>query len=221
MRRQVRHESPALIPNQLWSNRLFTSSCLCVLFTWGAFNTIEQLLSLWMQIVQKVSPLQASIRFLPQTIVGLALNVVLGICVHRVSSSYIIIGSGMISVGAPVLMALSSPSWVYWDGVFPAMCLNVIGADCLYVVSNLVISSNFSSREQGLAGGVFNTVAQIGKSVGLALSAVVTEVAVSEGRMLEGGYKASFWLCTGFAGTSACVALAGLRKVGKIGGKND
>lgn len=61
----------------------------------------------------------------------------------------------------------------YWEFVFPALALNVIGPDTLFTVSNLVITGVFPAKTQALAGGVFNTVAQIGKSVGLALSAVI------------------------------------------------
>lgn len=56
---------------------------------------------------------------------------------------------------------------------FPAVALNPIGADALFTVSNLVITSVFPSRMQGLADGVFNTIARIGKSVGLATSGVI------------------------------------------------
>jgi len=43
----------------------------------------------------------------------------------------------------------------------------------LYTISNLIIADAFPLSKQSLAGGVFNTVAQIGNSVGLAITAVI------------------------------------------------
>ncbi|KEF59352.1 uncharacterized protein A1O9_04196 [Exophiala aquamarina CBS 119918] len=57
--------------------------------------------------------------------------------------------------------------------VFPALALNVIGPDTLFTVSYLVITGAFPKKTRAVAGGMSNTVAQVGKSVGLALSAVI------------------------------------------------
>src|SRR5271170_5157673 len=66
-------------------------------------------------------------------------------------------------------------------------------------------TSWFPVRTQALAGGVFNTLAQIGNSVGLAITSIVaasvTARDVAEGGTAQGslweGYKASFWTCFG------------------------
>lgn len=73
---------------------------------------------------------------------------------------------------APLLMAVVNPDWTYWAMAFPAVFFNPLGADGLFTISNLLITSLFPAKMQGLAGGVFNTVSQIGKSVGLALVAL-------------------------------------------------
>jgi hypothetical protein len=43
----------------------------------------------------------------------------------------------------------------------------------LYTISNLIIADAFPASKQSLAGGVFNTVSQIGNSVGLTIGAVI------------------------------------------------
>jgi hypothetical protein len=74
--RQERLGRPAIIPNSLWRNRVFSVICLGVFITWGVFNAIETYLTLFFQDVQKISAIQTSIRFLPAPIAGAIANVV-------------------------------------------------------------------------------------------------------------------------------------------------
>jgi len=105
-----------------------------------------------------------------------------------------------------------------------------MGADCLFTVSNLLITSVFPAKTQALAGGVFNTIAQIGKSVGLALVAVIAMTATARSEQVDGksypvalldGYHATFWFC--FASVLITIGMCswGLRGIGKVGHKRD
>lgn len=107
--------------------------------------------------------------------------------------------------------------------------LNPIGADGIFTISNLLITSMFPVKTQGLAGGVFKTVSQIGKSVGLALTTVVandiTATAPETDKLsrpaLMEGYRAGFWFIFALNGASLCTSLWGLRRVGTVGKKQD
>ena len=125
-----------------------------------------------------------------------------------------------------------------------------MGADALFTVSNLVITSVFPESRQALAGSVFQTVSllirdqakdsrltlhghlqivQLGKAVGLAtipiLATSVTDHSSyankSSSDALFEGYRASFWLC--FAETIVTVLISawGLRLIGKVGMKRE
>lgn len=76
MQRQERLGRPAIIPNSLWRKTAFTTVCIAVFLTWGAFNSLQFLTTLYFQRVQGVSALQASLRFLPMVITGIATNIV-------------------------------------------------------------------------------------------------------------------------------------------------
>jgi hypothetical protein len=96
----------------------------------------------------------------------------------------------------------------------------------LFTVVNLVITSVFLPQTHGLAGGVFNTVSNIGNSVGLAVTAVVaSSVTLAEKESpidtLMNGYRASYWLCFGANVLVLGVVAFGLRKIGKVGIKID
>ena len=163
--RQERLGKPALISNSLWKNRTFTSVCINVFLIWGAFNAFEQITNFFFQEVQGVSAFHTAWRFLPVALAGSVTAIVTGLILHCVRSDTIMNLTTLISCSSPLLMALVDPSWSYWAAAFPAVFLNSVGADSLFTVSNIIIASVFPGEMQGLAGGVFNTVSQIGKSV--------------------------------------------------------
>lgn len=229
VRRQEKLGRPAVIPNSLWHNRIFSVICLGVFTVWGVFNAIESFQSLYFQDVQEVSPIQTSLRFLPTPIGGALSNVVMGLVAHRVRADWAcLVGVMLTSVGS-LLMCIIQPEWTYWACAFPAVFLNPVGADVLFTVSNLVITAVFPARDQALAGSVFNTVAQIGKSVGLATSAVVAASITQHSRIadkespaaLMQGYRAAFWYVFALSCATGGLFAWGLRGIGKVGMKRD
>lgn len=119
------------------------------------------------------------------------------------------------------------------NGSNPALCrwypittipLKVV----LYTISNLAITSLFPVRTQALAGGVFNTLAQIGNSVGLAITSIVAASVTASERSHEtgkvdvtgtlwDGYRATFWTCFGAYVVSSLICAGGMRGLGKVG----
>lgn len=159
---------------------------------------------------------------------GCVTNVGTGFLVQRVSANVLVVAAVAITSISPLLMALADPKWPYWYAAFPATLLSPIGADVLFTVSNLLKTSVFPIRTHGLAGGVFNTISQIGNSVGLAVTAIIAS-SVTKGKVgnqetpeaLMDGYRATFWAC--FAASVAMLGVSGwgLRRIGKVGLKTD
>ncbi|CAO2654471.1 Nn.00g112040.m01.CDS01 [Neocucurbitaria sp. VM-36] len=227
--RQEKLGRPAVIPNSLWRNRVFSVICLGVFITWGVFNGVESYLTLFFQDVQEISAIQTSIRFLPIPVAGAIANVVVALIVHRVRADWMVIGGiALTSIGG-LLMCIIQPEWSYWACAFPALFLTPLSADALFTVSNLVITSVFPQRTQGLAGGVFNTIAQIGKSVGLATSAVIATSVTEHSRYREKespaalmeGFRAAFWYLFALSCATGLLFTWGLRGIGKVGMKRE
>ncbi|CZR57651.1 related to aminotriazole resistance protein [Phialocephala subalpina] len=225
IRRQERLGRKAIIPPSLLRNRVFTSLCITVFIIWGVFEAMQFFLTLFYQQVQSLSPIQTSLRFLPMVVTGTLTNFLTGWLVKRVRADILIMASAAIAAIAPLLMAIVDPSWSYWTCAFLATSFAPICGDVLFTVSNLLITSVFPPQTHGLAGGVFNTIANIGNSVGLAVTAVVASAVTiaHDGKMystpkaLMEGYRASFWLCFGFNILVLGVIGFGLRKIGKVG----
>lgn len=117
--RQENKGRPAIIPNSLWRNRIFTTICIAVFFTWGSFNALETIMTFYFQDVQKYSATQASIYFLPAPIAGVILNMAMGYLVHRVPANWLVIVGCIVSLGAPLSMAFTTPSSNYWSTGMP------------------------------------------------------------------------------------------------------
>lgn len=230
---QERRGHPAILPNSIWLRREFSAVCITVFLVWCWFNAYGYWCTLFFQEIQQLDTLQAALRFLPLVAVGIGTNVVASMVMDKISAGWLAILGGLLSAAAPLLFALQDPSWSYWKAGFPAMILSVVSTDLLFNISNLVITTNFPSKSQALAGSVFSTVSQLGNSIGLAVTAIiqasVTDSTSGSGRgthfsydysTLE-GYRAAFWTCFAAAIISTGISAFGLRKAGKVGLKKD
>ena len=81
------------------------------------------------QEIQSLSPLQASVRFLPSMILGTILNIVTGLIVDKFPVMYLVLISSALSAIAPLLMAINSPRWPYWYAAFPAQLFEPLSSD--------------------------------------------------------------------------------------------
>jgi hypothetical protein len=134
-------------------------------------------------------------------------------------------------------MALLNPAWNYWYLAFWAQVAAPFSADVLFTVGLIIVSDTFPEKTQALAGAVFNTVAQIGMSLGMGLCQVVA-LGVQGGDTTGGGhhggssddadpkavlrgYRASFWTIFAYMAVCVVVAIVGLRKAGNVGLKRE
>ncbi|CEO59059.1 hypothetical protein PMG11_03748 [Penicillium brasilianum] len=219
----------ALIPNSLWKNTAFASICAMVLLSWGVLNGTETILSLFFQEVQELSAIQAALRFLPNVLIGIALNLGTGLLVHRLHANYLVLITTVLSAGSPLLLAIIDPQWSWWYCAFWAVLLSPLSADVIFTVANLIIANSFSAKTQGLAGAVFNTIAQFGTSIGLTAFAIISSCVTqnldysnkSSPDALMTGYRAVFWTSFGLMMVASGIGAWGLRKVGKVGLKQE
>ncbi|TVY62612.1 Drug resistance protein [Fusarium oxysporum f. sp. cubense] len=179
------------------------------------------------QEIQYLSAVDAGIRILPSTVVGLGLNLMTGLIVHKIPAVWLVAVSSLLSSGSPLLMAVINPSWSYWVGAFFAQILLPFSIDVLFTVGLIIVTEIFPEKNQSVAGAVFNTAAQFGNALGLAIvqvvSAAVTNQKInpkSPEALLE-GYRASFWTLFSLMLVCVLVAALGLRGAGKVGSKRD
>jgi MFS family permease len=156
------------------------------------------------------------------------------------SARWLIAGSSIICALSPLAMALLDPTWNYWYLAFWAQVAAPFSNDVLFTVGLIIVSDTMPEETQALAGAVFNTVAQIGLSLGMGMCQVVAlgvqgergdgQASGSHGESSAGsaddekllkGYRASFWTMFAYMVVCVVVAIVGLRKTGRVGLKRD
>lgn len=231
MSRQARLNRPALIPNILWSHLPFTAVCITVFLVWGSLNASEQLAALYLQDIRGKSALITSLYFMPAPVCGVVMSVATGAFLPRLRPSVAVPAACLVSGIAPLLFAtlcgVDGPG--YWRGVFQAMALNLLDADLMYTIANLIMTAAFPTGTQALAGGVFNMLAQVEKSFGIAMSALLARQITGQMQMAEdgtkeallSGYKAGWWYNCSMGFVLVVVSLWGLRSVKRLEVKRD
>lgn len=170
--------------------------------------------------------------------VGVCINLSVGIFVDRLPAGWLVVGSSLLCSLAPLMMALVNPNWKYYYLELWAQMLAPLSGDVLFTVGLIVVSDSFPEGTQALAGAVFSTVAQFGTSLGVGICQVAALGVMGSDANLNGdssgatssqddagdmlkGYRAGFW--TMFALMVCCVVIAigGMRRTGKVGLKKD
>lgn len=164
-------------------------------------------------------------------VIAAVTHIITGILESKVHVRLLVSVTSAINLILSILMATISPSSPYWTNAFVAMLLSAINLDMIFTVSNLIITSAYPSNN-GLAGGVFNVFAQLGNSIGLAVTAAVAASlsahhggvgvgAAGEGGVLFEGYKEALWICAASTVVVTGVTWWGLGSGGKVGRKSD
>jgi len=140
---------------------------------WCAFLSWNFWAQLYYQDYIGYSPIRTVVRLLPMFVTGVICNVIVAIIVGRVPVVFLItIGTGCTGL-AGLLFAIIRPSAPYWEFGFPAAVLSVIGADFVFASGSIFIAKVALPHEQSLAGGIFQTMTQLGTAVGVTVTTIV------------------------------------------------
>jgi hypothetical protein len=69
------------------------------------------------------------LRFIPNVLIGMILNLSTGLLVHRIRADYLILFTSFLCAGSPLLMAIIHPDWSWWYCAFWAVLLGPLSAD--------------------------------------------------------------------------------------------
>ncbi|KAJ7185184.1 major facilitator superfamily-domain-containing protein [Mycena filopes] len=189
----------------------------------------------WVQLYYQVyigySPVRTVVRLAPMFVTGIICNVVVALIVRRVPTKIILASGTLTTAIAPLLFALIRPSAPYWAFGFPAAVCSVVGVDFLFAAGMLLVADSVGPHEQSVAGGVFQTMTQLGTSFGVTASTILFNHLQGPGgggggfqpgqppQQRDGlaSYQGAMWMGVGFGGLATLMVLVGLRGVGTIG----
>ncbi|KAF5365655.1 hypothetical protein D9758_003166 [Tetrapyrgos nigripes] len=183
-------------------------------------------ITLWSRDFVGLTPILTAIRMLPMTVTGIICNIVIVLLIGRVDVAIIIgLGSLFTSIGA-LLFALIHPTASYWAFGFPSTIVAVFGGDFVFAAGTLFVAKVCHENEQSLAGGLFQTLTQLGTAFGLAVSTIVhssvtknhasTGLSNAENAPLQ-AYQAAQWTAFGMALFCTLLAVVFLRGIGPVG----
>ncbi|TRM55696.1 major facilitator superfamily domain-containing protein [Schizophyllum amplum] len=194
---------------------------------WCAFLGWQFWSQLFYQEYQGYGPMLAGVRYIPMLITGLMCNLFIAFFVARVSIVWLMSLGTLITSIAALLFAVIDPDATYWAFGFPAAITSVFGADFVFAGGTIFIAKISRPHEQSVSGGLYNTMIQLGTSIGIAVSTVVydnvQEMSMDRGRSSReaelDAYHAAQWTAFGFGILASLLAVAFLRGVGIVGNK--
>ncbi|KAI0457522.1 MFS general substrate transporter [Xylaria acuta] len=162
-----------LMPLYIWKDRNFSLIIVAVVLGNMSFQATGFWIAFFMQQVQRLSTLNVAVRLLPMAIAGLLWNVIAGRILHRVNNTLIMIFGAVSYLAAALLFSFMRADSNYWAFIFPALVLNVAGADLQFNVANMYVLQSLPSHQQSLAGGIFNVFIRLSNTAVLGISTAV------------------------------------------------
>lgn len=182
-----------LLPASIFATPALKPLLLALFFLYGTWGIFSVYGTLYFQNIMGATPLQVVAWYVPLGVAGLLLSVLEGFILHIVPGRIILIASGLGALGSQLLLALIPiTGGDYWAWIFPATILSTIGIDLSTIYMTVFITTALPKSQQGLAGGLINSVLHLGVGVILGLTDII-QSRTSEEQGLGKSYKNTFW----------------------------
>ncbi|KAI1377684.1 MFS general substrate transporter [Hypoxylon crocopeplum] len=198
-----------LMPPHIWKDRNFSLIIAVVLLGTMSFTCSGFWTAFFLQEIQQFSTLMVAVHLLPMAIAGLIWNIIAGHILHRVNNTFIMVFGAACYLGASLLFSFMKPESNYWAFMFPALILNVAGADFQFNVANMYVMQSLPKHQQSLAGGIFNVVIRLSNTAIMGIStAVFSSVELTADGMADPMLKftRTFQVSVAFAAASVLFA---------------
>ncbi|KIY53663.1 putative efflux transporter [Fistulina hepatica ATCC 64428] len=211
---------PPIMKVTLWkrSHWRYAGIMTIVLFNWSAFMGLQFWTMLYYQDYMGFTPIATAVRLLPQFVTGIILNIFVAFVVARLPVVYLLAGGTLITSIAALLFALVEPEVTYWAFGFPSTVLSVFGADFVFAAGTLFVAKVSLPQEQSVSGGLFQTMVQLGTSIGVTITTIVYDRVLPQGDPLK-AYHSAQWAAFAFGIFASIISIALFRGVGVVGSK--
>jgi EmrB/QacA subfamily drug resistance transporter len=198
----------AMMPLNLFGNRVFSSLNIYTVIVYGAFGGLFFLLVIFLQNVLGYSALEAGIATLPITIILLLFSSRSGALAQK-------IGPRLQLVAGPLLCAAGA-LWLrwagdnYWTTVLPGVLVFSVGLVLLVAPLTTAVLGALAVRYAGVASGINNAAARAGALIAVAALPLLVGLAGDEYAQpgpLAGSYRAAAVWCAAFLAIGGLIAL--------------
>ncbi|KAF5360303.1 hypothetical protein D9758_009104 [Tetrapyrgos nigripes] len=213
---------PPLMRLSLWTRaKGQVAAVMWIAFlNWCAFQGWSYWVMLYYQDYMGYEPLRTVVRLIPMFVTGIICNVVFAAVIGHVPMVLLVAFGTCLTGCAGLLFAVINPDAPYWAFGFPAAILSVTGADFVFATGTIFVAKVCLPHEQSVGGAVFQTMTQLGTSLGVTVSTIVfNRVLVQHAprpAQLD-AYKAAQWTNFAFGMFATLLTVIFLRRVGIIG----
>lgn len=163
------------------------SGVAAIFVTAGGMGTMWFMISLYLQQVRGLSPLQTSAAFVPYGVVQVCTSVAVGRIVARYGARAATVSGLVVAAVGMGLVSRIGPDTPYVGNFLAGLLIFAVGASLAFSGAMVAATSNVADRQTGLAGGVANMAMEVGPTVGFALL-VSLAAAHAAGRTTTAGY---------------------------------
>jgi EmrB/QacA subfamily drug resistance transporter len=179
-----RRRAEPMLDLGLFRSRSFTGIMLCALLINGAAFSGTIYVSLWLQSVLGLTPLQGGLVFIPLSLLSF---VVAGAAGRRLQTlpPRLALGAGLVLVGVASLLLALVDGGSSWTILIPGLAVLGVGVGMANPVLASAALAAVPRERSGMASGAVNTARQLGFALGVAvLGSVFTTKAAA---VLAGG----------------------------------
>jgi EmrB/QacA subfamily drug resistance transporter len=207
----------AMMPLNLFANRVFSSLNAFTIIVYGAFGGLFFLLVIYLQNVLGYSALAAGVATLPITLLLLVFSSRSGALAQKIGPRpQLVAGPLLCAAGA---LWLRSAGDNYWTTVMPGVLVFAVGLTLLVAPLTTAVLGALEDRHAGVASGINNAAARAGSLIAVAALPLLVGLAGSEYAQpgpFTGSYRAATLWCAGFLVLGGLIALT-LPKHAKAG----
>ncbi len=159
----------AMFDLQLLHNRTFVAVMVAALVSSFAAFAALTYVSIWLQSVQGLSPIEAGLTGLPLSVVAFLTAALTGRFVHRIQPGHLI-GGGTVLIGIGSVLE-AALLWVHadWPSLIPGYVLVGLGVGLSIPTLSSTAMSTVPPTRGGMAAGAVNTGRQLSFAIGIAV----------------------------------------------------
>jgi MFS family permease len=169
-----------LISPRLFRNRTSDLGLTTQLVQWLTLQGSFFVISVYLQTVQKHSPIETGLMLTPATIGILVASALAGRMARNRTQRFLIRSGFVLSIGGTLLLLLASAITSNYVAAVPGLLVIGLGVGVMLTASANVVQSAFPESDQGAISGLSRSVSNLGSSLGTAIVGSVLVIAASQ-----------------------------------------
>ena len=196
-----------LVPFEIFRIRSLTGANLASFLMSSVVVGVNYFLTVYLQRVLGLSPLETGLAFLPMTLTIMISSNLSARAVGRFGARTLLVAGLLVLALGTLSLLRIAPDASYLETVLPGLILVGLGLGPGFAVTTIAATAGVSVERLGVASGILSTTQQVGGAVGLAALAVVAGASGGQGAAaLVGGFRAAFAVMIGLSLAAATAA---------------